>query len=124
MVSMHQTLSMKYMFLVKYGGKKKFSENNWNLYKTKTNNIFYTGNLIFGERLSLKLRMYLSKVFGSSCNIYFLKRSFDGKKLMAYLWFFISRILRYSRLCIFFFKISHSKIKLKFFQHHYLCHYG
>ena len=33
---------------------------------------------------------------------------------MAYLWFFISRILRYSRLCIFF-KISHSKIKLKFF---------
>ena len=38
------------------------------------NNIFYTGNYIMGKRLTIKVRKYLSKILGSSCNIYILRK--------------------------------------------------
>ena len=55
--------------------KKKLSHANWNLLKVSKNGLFYTGNNIFGFKLSFKIRKVLSKFLGSSCNVYVLENN-------------------------------------------------
>jgi len=45
----------------------------WLVEKYHVNNIFYTGNSIFAGRLSLKSRVRLSRILGSSCHIFVLR---------------------------------------------------
>ena len=46
----------------------------WTIDRHDTNRLFYTGNNIFGPRLSLKTRRIMSSILGSSCNIFILKK--------------------------------------------------
>ena len=48
--------------------------NDFKLELILPNNIFYTGNYIMGKRLTIKVRKYLSRFLGSSCNIYILRK--------------------------------------------------
>ena len=41
--------------------KKQFVNNNWRILQIEKNNLFYTGNSIFGEKISIKKRIILSK---------------------------------------------------------------
>ena len=54
--------------------EQQFINNNWKILYTGKNNLFYTGNSIFGENISIKNRTKLSKFLGSSCNIFVLKK--------------------------------------------------
>jgi len=53
--------------------KKQLFHKNWQLVETSKNRLFYTGNNIFGSKLSFKTRSILSKFLGSSCNIFILE---------------------------------------------------
>ena len=63
------------LFFKKNWWKKQFVNNNWKVLYTETNNLFYTGNSIFGDKISIKTRIKLSKILGSSCNIFVLKKN-------------------------------------------------
>lgn len=52
-----------------------FKSHGWHLYKKKETGIFYTGNQIFYNKLSLKTRKKLAYFLGSSSRIYILKKS-------------------------------------------------
>lgn len=51
-----------------------FKSHGWHLYKKKETNIFYTGNQIYYNKLSLKTRKKLAYFLGSSSRIYILKK--------------------------------------------------
>ncbi|MDA7818280.1 class I SAM-dependent methyltransferase [Sulfurimonas sp.] len=51
-----------------------FSNTGFIVYNYKKNNIFYTGESLMDYRLSIKSRKKLSKLFGSSCHYYILKK--------------------------------------------------
>jgi len=58
---------------------KKLETYQWTLENYYTNKIFYTGNNIFGPRLSLNIRKIMSSLLGSSCNIFILKKRHNEK---------------------------------------------
>ncbi len=62
------------LFFKKTWWKKQFSNNNWYILSTGTNNLFYTGNSILGKKISIGKRVRLSKILGGSCNIFILKK--------------------------------------------------
>ncbi len=53
---------------------KQFKKNKFKIENVFLNNLFYTGNNIFGEKISIKNRKIISKFFGSSCNIFRLSK--------------------------------------------------
>ena len=55
--------------------KKNFLNNNFEIIDIFQNNLFYSGNNLFGLRISLKSRFFLAKIFGSSCNIFIIKKN-------------------------------------------------
>jgi SAM-dependent methyltransferase len=55
--------------------KRLFKRNRWTILYIKKNRLFYTGELLFGRGLSLKFRRILSYVLGSTCNIFYLRKS-------------------------------------------------
>ena len=65
---------MELIYFSKSFWVKSFKKNNFEVLKIFQNNLFYTGNNIFGLKLDLKKRILLSKFFGSSCNVYILKK--------------------------------------------------
>ncbi len=62
-------------FFKKNWWKKRFIFNNWDILSIDVNNLFYTGNSIFGDKISIEKRILLSKILGSSCNIFILKKT-------------------------------------------------
>ena len=54
--------------------KKNFKKNNFEIIKIFSNKLFYTGNNLFGLKINLKSRIFLSKFFGSSCNVFVIKK--------------------------------------------------
>ena len=68
------------LFFQKSWWIKQFINNDWNVLSARSNYLFYTGNSIFGSKISIKQRVKLSKILGSSCNIFFLKKSIDKTK--------------------------------------------
>ena len=52
-----------------------FRETGWTVVAMRSNRLFYTGNSIMDSRLTIGTRSKLSRVFGSSCNIFFLRKA-------------------------------------------------
>ena len=53
---------------------KKLKHESFKVEMIKSNNLFYTGNSIMGNKFPIKYRRKLSFLVGSSCNIYVLKK--------------------------------------------------
>lgn len=53
---------------------RKFASHGYALVATMPTGIFYTEGNVFGERLSLACRHRLSRILGSTCRIYVLRR--------------------------------------------------
>jgi len=54
---------------------KSFKEMRWKLKKNYPNQLFYTGHMILNSKLSIPVRRTLSRILGSVCRIYFLKKT-------------------------------------------------
>jgi len=54
---------------------RHFSDNAWIVEDVLESDLFYTGYSIFGSLISIEVRKYLSKILGSSCNIFILKKN-------------------------------------------------
>jgi ubiquinone/menaquinone biosynthesis C-methylase UbiE len=52
-----------------------FESTRWDVVLIKPNRLFYTGHSIMDSRLNIEQRALLSRHFGSSCNIFMLKKS-------------------------------------------------
>lgn len=65
---------MEIYYFSKYRWKDVFLKTGWKIEKILKNRLFYTGYVIFGSVLSLKLRKNLSCVLGSSCHVFVLKK--------------------------------------------------
>lgn len=57
-------------FFSKYYWKKKFSKQSWAFFKVKPSGVLYSGYFWAGEKISIKSRILIAKILGSSCNIY------------------------------------------------------
>jgi SAM-dependent methyltransferase len=66
---------MELIYFSKFFWKKSFKKNNFKILKIFSNNLFYIGNNLFGLKLDLEKRILLSKLLGSSCNIFILKKN-------------------------------------------------
>lgn len=55
--------------------RRIFSDNGWQVAAERSNGIFYTGSSILDARLGIKMRRRLSRLLGSSCNIFVLRTS-------------------------------------------------
>lgn len=53
--------------------KNLFKESGWQIIKASTNRIFYTGSSLLDSKLSIRYRTLLSRLLGSSCNVFLLK---------------------------------------------------
>ena len=58
----------------KWSWIREFSNCNWKIVKISKNHLFYTGHALLGGMVTIKTREVLSKFFGSSCNIFILKK--------------------------------------------------
>lgn len=54
---------------------KSFWESNFKVISSEPMNLFYTGHMLFGEKLSLEIRKILSLFIGSACILYKVKPS-------------------------------------------------
>jgi SAM-dependent methyltransferase len=52
-----------------------FAETGWRIVSQDTTGLFYTGASIMDSRLNIDLRRKMSRVCGSSCNVFVLKKS-------------------------------------------------
>jgi SAM-dependent methyltransferase len=52
----------------------RLETDHWTVQTSLVNGLFYTGNNIFGPRLSFSKRKILASILGSSCNIFVLKK--------------------------------------------------
>lgn len=50
-----------------------FEETGWQIESISPTHLFYTGHSLFGARLNLKVRRWLSYILGSACQVYVLK---------------------------------------------------
>lgn len=55
--------------------RKIFRDSGWQVATERTNGLFYTGSSILDVRLGIKMRRRLSRLLGSSCNIFVLRIS-------------------------------------------------
>jgi ubiquinone/menaquinone biosynthesis C-methylase UbiE len=53
--------------------KNLFKKSGWQIIKASTNRIFYTGSSLLDSKLSIRYRTLLSRLLGSSCNVFLLK---------------------------------------------------
>jgi len=51
-----------------------FKDTGWKIEKYLTNNLFYTGYLIFGPSISTEKRSKISRFAGNSCHLFLLKK--------------------------------------------------
>ena len=65
---------MELIYFSKNFWKKSFKKNNFEIIKIFSNRLFYTGNNLFGLKIKLESRILLSKIFGSSCNAFVIKK--------------------------------------------------
>ena len=66
-------LCTEMVYFSAYWWKKHFVKNGFQIVKVAPMGLIYTGYMLFGKRLSLNMRTRLSKIFGSSVNIYVVK---------------------------------------------------
>ncbi len=53
--------------------RKNFREHGFSIEYEAPAGLFYTGNLVFGRRLSISARVRLAKYFGSACHLFVLR---------------------------------------------------
>jgi len=53
--------------------RRNFRENGFSIDRETPLGLFYTGNLVFGRRLSMAARERLAPYFGSACHMFVLK---------------------------------------------------
>jgi SAM-dependent methyltransferase len=53
--------------------------SGWKIITATTNRIFYSGNLVSGGFLPIKMRNTISRILGSSCHIFVLKQELSGR---------------------------------------------
>lgn len=61
-------------YFSRYYWNKLFFSTKWKIIDYKTNGIYYSGYFVGAKFLSLKTRGFLSKIMGSSCHLYILKK--------------------------------------------------
>ncbi len=54
--------------------RRIFESAGWTVTAEQTNRLFYTGSSILDARLPIRARMHLSRLLGSACNIFVLKK--------------------------------------------------
>ena len=59
-------------YFSKYRWNALFKNTGWNIKNYYSTNLFYTGYMIFGPSISIRLRTLLSYILGSSCHIFVL----------------------------------------------------
>jgi len=52
-----------------------FESTGWQIQRHLANNLFYTGNAIFGSMIPIQLRKHLSYILGSVCHIFVLMKA-------------------------------------------------
>lgn len=57
-----------------YYWDRLFFSTKWKIVDYKTNGIYYSGYFVGAKLFSLKIRGFLSKIIGSSCHLYILKK--------------------------------------------------
>ncbi|KAB2928379.1 MAG: methyltransferase domain-containing protein [Dechloromonas sp.] len=55
--------------------RQTFRDSGWQIAAERSNGLFYTGSSILDARLGIKMRRRLSRLLGSSCNIFVLRTS-------------------------------------------------
>ena len=58
-----------------------FRKNDWFIVQVIKNDIFYTGTSFLDASLNIKVRYLLSRIIGSSCNIFILKKKNSSQNL-------------------------------------------
>lgn len=53
--------------------KNLFEKSGWQIIKISNNNLFYTGSSLLDNKFSIASRVLLSRVLGSSCNVFLVK---------------------------------------------------
>ena len=53
--------------------RKIFAENGWSIVESRPMHLFYTGNMLLGQRLSLPRRRQLARTLGSACHVFVLE---------------------------------------------------
>lgn len=51
-----------------------FSKAGWHIVEMRPIELFYEGNMVLGGRLSIAQRTHLSRIFGSSCEVFVLRK--------------------------------------------------
>lgn len=51
-----------------------FIKTGWKVIRKSKNGLFYTGSSLFDKRLTLPIRVKLSRLLGSSCHVFLLKK--------------------------------------------------
>lgn len=54
--------------------RRIFAKAGWTIVAEQTNQLFYTGSSILDARLSIRMRVRLSRLLGSACNIFVLRK--------------------------------------------------
>lgn len=67
-------LTEQYYFS-RYAWLRHFKRNHWQVIVATTNHILYTGHGLFGHSISIAFRKKVSKLFGSTCNIFVMKKA-------------------------------------------------
>jgi len=65
-------------YFSRWSWSRLFCNTGWIIENLKPIGLFYTGSSIMDSRLSIKTRRQLSRVMGSACNIFVLKKSGQG----------------------------------------------
>lgn len=54
--------------------KRKFDQNNFDVIRVESNNLFYTMSNSLGQNVAMSMRRFLAPVFGSACHVFVLKK--------------------------------------------------
>lgn len=68
------TFLSEVFYFSKHRWSALFRESGWKIIKISPNRLFYTGYTIFGSKLSIQVRKYMSHILGSSCHIFILAK--------------------------------------------------
>ncbi|MEQ1922292.1 MAG: class I SAM-dependent methyltransferase, partial [Pyrinomonadaceae bacterium] len=60
-------------YFSKFRWMRLFEKSGWQVKKYLTNDLFYTGHLLFSDKMSVHLRRKLSSIAGSACHVFVLK---------------------------------------------------
>lgn len=66
----HSNLLGEFYLFSRWGWRRTFQRQGWTIDAHRSCPIFYTGNNLFGEHISINQRRALAKLFGTSCHLF------------------------------------------------------